>query len=396
MPVDAEVSIVGGGVMGLFLAVELRRRGAQRVSLIEKRFCGAGSSGKSGAICRQHYSNEVTAGLARDSLGAYSTFPERFGGSAGFVRTGCLFLSSRDHARTMEQNVDLQRSWGINTRMVSLDDCRDLEPHLDLSDQPAACYEPDTGCCDPMDVLQTLEALALHLGVELVEGERVSTIDTAKGSVRGVTLESGRQIASDVVVNCAGPWAAALARTAGVDLPIRASKPQIAFTRRPVAFGGAQRSHVTVCDLVHQYYTRPFFAGQTLMGGLDMEQDPVIEDPDLEEEGIDDQVVAELNRRLVQRFPIMQRGRSMGGMGALYAITPDYHAIIGPESKARGLYTCAGFSGHGFKMAPEIGRELACHITTGSYDRHDMGIFRSGRFADDQPVRGRYEYSILG
>lgn len=392
----ADVCIVGGGVMGLFLAFHLRRQGVARVVLAEKRFCGAGSSGKSGAICRQHYSNEVTAGLARDALVVFSEFAAHFGNDGGFRRTGCLFFAPPGHADTMRKNVALQRSWGISTEMVDLHRAESLEPRFDLSDGPAACFEPDAGYCDPLVVLAGVEAACGHLGVEMRIGERALRIEVGGERVKGAVLESGETVGADVVVNCAGPWAAGLAKSAGVEVPIRATKPQIAFTRRPADSGGESRGHPVVCDLVNSYYARPDLPGQTLIGGLDMEADPPVPDPDAEQEGIEDGVVAELNTRLVRRFPAMSRGRSRGGMGALYACTPDYHPVIGPQKEVGGLWTCAGFSGHGFKFSPEIGRALAGWIVGGSPTDHDLTIFRPQRFAEGKPVRGRYEYSILG
>ncbi len=395
----SDVLIIGGGVMGLFTAVHLRQLGVSHVTLIEKRFCGAGSSGKSGAICRQHYSNEVTAGLARDSLARFASFAGDFANDGGFRRTGCLFFASPENAQALRNNVELQQSWGIDTHMVGLGasgGVGSIEPRFDVSDGPAACYEPGAGWCDPALVLHALEHAARGMGVEVRIGERARAIETDGGRCQGVTLEGGERIEAGTVVNCAGPWAAPLARTAGVNLPINATRPQIAFTRRPFDAGGFDRDHPIVCDLVNSYYCRPDAAGLTLIGGLDMEADPPVPDPDDEAEGIADGIVATLNARLANRFPAMQRARSRGGMSALYACTPDYHPIIGPHAGCERLYTCAGFSGHGFKLSPEVGRELAHHIVKGSWADHDMDIFRATRFEDGDPVRGRYEYSILG
>lgn len=391
-----DVIIIGGGVMGLFTAVHLRRLGVASVALVEKRFCGAGSSGKSGAICRQHYSNEVTAGLARDSLVRFASFGREFGNDGGFRRTGCLFFATPSNAASLRANVELQRSWGIDTRMVSSDELRGIEPRFDLADGPAACYEPGAGWCDPALVLAGLEAAARAVGVALMIGPRVKRITVRGGAVQGVVLDDGRELCAQTVVNCAGPWAAPVATTAGIDLPIAVTRPQIAFTRRPVDAGGLAREHPIVCDLVHSYYCRPDVQGITLIGGLDMEADPPVPDPDAEQEGIEHGIVAELNARFARRMPDMERSRSRGGMGALYACTPDYHPIIGSHAGVAGLFTCAGFSGHGFKLSPEVGREVAHRVVHGVWADHDMDIFRASRFAEGDPVRGRYEYSILG
>ena len=389
-----DVVIIGGGVMGLFTALRLRELGAS-VTLLEKRFCGAGSSGKSGAILRQHYSNETTAALARDSLGVFSGFGARFGNDAGFRRTGCLFFAPPELRDAMRHNVALLRGLGIDTEMIEPDRARAIEPRFDVSDDPACCVEWDAGYVDPMLVLAALEAAARDRGVAVRTGERAEAILRRSGAVAGIELRGGEIIGAETVVLAAGAWTAALASGAGLSLPIRATRPQIAFTRRPCD-AGFDRDHPIVCDLVNAYYARPDLPSLTLIGGLDMEADPPVDDPDHEPEGIDDAIVEELNRRLARRMPAMSRGRSRGGMSALYACTPDYHPIVGPAPGLRGLFLCAGFSGHGFKLSPEIGRELAHLVARGSWETHDLTLFRAERFEQNDPVRGRYEYSILG
>ena len=390
-----DVIIIGGGVMGLFAAIHLKDLGVPSVTLLEKRFCGAGSSGKSGAILRQHYSNEVTAALARDSLTVFSGFASRFANDAGFRRTGCLFFAPPEQRDAMRHNIAMLRALEIDTEMLEPDRARAIEPRFDVGDDPAVCVEWDAGYVDPLLVIAALEASARDRGVSLRVGERAATILMRSNRVTGVQLATGEIMASDTVVIAANAWAAPLAATADVTLPIRATRPQIAFTRRPYD-AGFDRDHPIVCDLVNAFYTRPDLPSLTLIGALDMEADPPVEDPDAEPEGIDHDIVADLNRRLARRFPAIARGRSRGGMSALYACTPDYHPLIGPVPDREGLYVCAGFSGHGFKLSPEVGRELAHRIVRGTWADHDMTIFRPQRFEENDPVRGRYEYSILG
>src|SRR5207237_2938329 len=86
----ADILIVGGGVIGTSIALHLARRKAGRVLLLEKAYLAAGSSGKSGAIVRQHYSNALTVAMARQSLRVFEQFPDVVGGPAVFTRTGMV------------------------------------------------------------------------------------------------------------------------------------------------------------------------------------------------------------------------------------------------------------------------------------------------------------------
>src|SRR5437667_13425 len=94
-----DILIVGGGVMGVSIAYALGRRRVGRVVLLEKSFLGAGSSGKSGAIIRQHYSNRLTASMAQKSLRVFEHFEDVVGGPPVFTHTGMvLVVNERDRA----------------------------------------------------------------------------------------------------------------------------------------------------------------------------------------------------------------------------------------------------------------------------------------------------------
>src|SRR5215207_11296487 len=108
MAVNCDILIVGGGVMGTSIAWHLARRRCGRVVLLEKTFLGAGSSGKSGAIIRQHYSNTLTAAMAQKSLRVFERFDEIVGGPPVFTRTGmAIVVNDRDRAG-LEANLQMQ------------------------------------------------------------------------------------------------------------------------------------------------------------------------------------------------------------------------------------------------------------------------------------------------
>ena len=98
--------IIGGGIMGASLAYHLTRHGNERVLLIEKSFAGAGSTGKSGAILRQHYSHEITIAMAREGLDWYSRFEEEHGRSISFHRPGMAFICTEENRPNLQRNVE--------------------------------------------------------------------------------------------------------------------------------------------------------------------------------------------------------------------------------------------------------------------------------------------------
>src|SRR5437660_9039234 len=114
-----DILIVGGGVMGVSIAHALAQRRVGRVVVLEKAYLGAGSSGKSGAIIRQHYSNRLTARMAQLSLRVYEQFDDRVGGPPVFTHTGMVVVVHERDRAGLEANIAMQRELGIDVRLIS-------------------------------------------------------------------------------------------------------------------------------------------------------------------------------------------------------------------------------------------------------------------------------------
>src|ERR1700675_1403989 len=130
----AEVIVVGGGVMGASIAWALSSRRAGRVLVLEKSFLGAGSSGKSGAIIRQHYSNPLTALMARTSLRVFENFDSLVRGPPVFTHTGMVLVVNEKDRAGLQANVAMQRELGIDVRPVSAVDLAEIDPNARLAD----------------------------------------------------------------------------------------------------------------------------------------------------------------------------------------------------------------------------------------------------------------------
>src|SRR6184192_2836679 len=134
MAVSCDFLIVGGGVIGSSIAFHLAQRRAGRVLLLEKSFLGAGSSGKSGAIVRQHYSNRLTAAMARKSLRTFEHFDDLVGGPPVFTRTGMVIVVNEGDRAGLEANLALQQELGIDTRLVSAQELAYIDPNARLAE----------------------------------------------------------------------------------------------------------------------------------------------------------------------------------------------------------------------------------------------------------------------
>jgi len=391
IPKSADVVVVGGGINGTSTAFHLARYGL-RVALVEKDFIAAGPTGRSSAIVRQHYSNEVTARMALNSLRFWQNFGDIVGGDCGFRQTGFLVCVRQEHLEGLKANIALQQSVGINTRLVWADELPSLEPHISTEDIVAAAYEPESGYCDPASAANSFANATRRLGGIILQGTKVLSIQTLGDKVTGVLTDKG-PIAAEKVVIAAGPWSPLLAKTAGIDLPITASRHQVCLYRWPEGFQG----HMINGDFVAGIYLRPETGRQMLVGSLSAEEaEDRVEDLDHFNQSADFATITRFAEQVAHRYPDMQRGTAAGGYAALYDVTPDWHPIIDAAPGIRGLYICAGGSGHCFKLAPAIGQMTAKLVVEGKKPEDDVNLFALDRFATGRLVKGKYEYSILG
>ena len=386
-----DVIVIGAGIMGSSSAFELASRGLQ-VGVVEKNVLGVGSTGKSSAIIRQHYSNEVTARMALHSLRVFQDFKEVVGGEAGFRSTGFLVLTPEKDVEGLRSNVAMQKSIGVRTEILTADEVKHRWPYLETADLVAAAYKPESGYTDPNLTLNSYVSAAKRRGAEFMLETEVSAIRMAGGKIQGVDTNKGA-FDAPVAINCAGAWGAQVARLAEVEAPIDSCRVQVAFYRRPA---GYEAVHPVVADFTQAVYWRAETGDLTLVGLIDPAEKEAVVDPDAYNEAVDFEFVADAGERVVRRFPAMEYGQNTGGFAALYGITPDWHPLLDEAIDGSGFFLCAGFSGHGFKLGPAVGRMVADMVTGETSEGLDRSHFRLSRFAEGKPVQGAYEYSIAG
>lgn len=378
------------------------------VVLFEKSHLAAGSSGRSGAILRQFYSDGELVRIARDSLRVYARFQTTTGRDIGFQRLGVLTIGGPAAPHTIElveRNAELLRANGVDARSLDARAMRELVPGLVVDDASVGCHEPDGAGVDPVRTVEAFAALAREAGAITRIGERVLAIEIEGGRVRGVRTTDGTMVAERVVV-AAGPWSAPMLAAIGVDIPLHVVRPEQhmlalprAVSRRMVErddsiaesvmgrFGLESNAlpepaHPVILDLERGFYTRcEGHAARTRVGRMDHSEDATIVDPD----GIDE-VVSEAFRAwargvLESRLPRYREEADAGSLVGLYTLTPDAQAAIGPWPTIEGLYVCTGFSGHGFKLAPSIGAGVAQMLDGELVTEFDAAFFAPTRFA---------------
>jgi glycine/D-amino acid oxidase-like deaminating enzyme len=387
----ADVIVVGGGCVGASAAFWLASRHGQRVVLMERRQVGSGPTSYTSGIVRMHYSLDPLIRMALRGLAVFERFDEIVGGTADFRRTGFLMLVPPGQEETLEANVRMQQRLGVQTMLLDRDGVKGLEPRLRLDDVGAAAYESLSGYADGHATATAFAAAARRHGAQILEDTAALRVVTEDGRIAGVETASGRVHAGAVLI-AAGPWTRDLLAPLGIDLPIRATRHQVALLEAP---GGVPPFGMVFVDLGTGVYTRPDVDTQFLLGSVEESPEEEVS-PDAFNEGLDFAFVERMAARLEHRIPQFAGAAVRRGFASLYDVTPDWQPILGEVPGIRGLFVAAGFSGHGFKLSPAVGEAMADLITRGSSGAIDLEPFRLSRFAEGALIHSPYVHGIVG
>ena len=392
MSETADIIIIGGGVMGTSIAYHLAKQRVGKVMLLERQALCNGTTGRSGAIVRQHYSNDFTIRMARDCLSVFQHFDELIGGDCGFVTTGMIVMVNEQGAEALRANVKMQQEQGVDTQLIQPEEVSDAAQGYSGNGVALACYEPGTGVADPMATTHCFARRAREFGATIHEGVTVTQFLTVSERAVGVRTNAGDFQASKVVL-AANVWSVALAKAIGISLPITATRHPMVVLRRPNDFGGRSGLHAVGLDLTRDIYLRPDSGGITLVGSSENIFTP--RNPDDYAQGLTEQEIAHFRTMAGGTIPALTRAVPRGGWAGIYDDTPDFHPILDELPGYEGLYGAFGFSGHGFKLSPSVGQWMAQLILTGT-KHDDMHHFAFDRFTHGREIHPRYQSGVLG
>ncbi len=383
----ADAVIIGGGVMGCGILYNLALRGMTNATLLERDVLGSGSTGRSQAILRMHYSNAVTTRLAWDSLAIFRDFEEMTGTPSGYTRTGYFVIVGREDRDALLANVEMQRAQGVDTSIATAEDVREIAPMVEPAEGESFAYEPQSGYADPYSVTTGYASAAREMGARIASGSPATGVEVSGGRVRAVTTADGR-IETPIAVVAAGPWSGRFLSGIGVDVPLTPVRHQVIMLRRPERL---VPDHPIIGDVVNDMSPRPDIGGLTLVGVGEDET----ADPDTFEQGVDMAMVEDTFRKLTRRMPGMAQALFRGGWSGLFTTTPDWHPVLDAVDGVEGLFVAVGFSGHGFKLSPMIGVVMAELITEGRAASVDISQLSLDRFARRRHLRSRYSMQVL-
>ena len=365
--------------MGASAAYHLTRLGLTDVVLVEReKMLAAGSTGRNAGGVRHQFSNAANIELSIESIRLIERFADEVGHAVDFHQDGYLFLLSSDRSvEVFRRNVALQRSLGVDVDWLDAAGAARLAPGLDVNGVAAATFCAKDGIADPNGVTTGFARAAQAAGAAIERDTEVIGIDVASGRVRAVETTRGR-IETPVVVNAAGPYARLVGRMAGVDVPVDPFRRHI-FIAANVP---TPPTHLMVIDFETTFYYHREGAG-ILFGMGDPDETPTFDMT------VQWDFLPKVIDVAVGRLPALADASVSHAWAGLYEMTPDHNPIIGPSRDVAGLFTIAGFSGHGFQHSPAAGRILADLIARRD-PKFDVTPFAPGRFGATAAAGERY------
>ena len=354
--------------MGCSLAFYLSRAG-RSVTVVDRGRIGQGATAACAGGIRAQFSTEINIRLGIEAKRLLAQFAQVTGQTADFRPVGYLFLLTTDEERSrFHDALQVQRRCG-------LDDVVELEPAeagamvagLRMDDLSGATFCPSDGLAGPNEVTYGFANAARRQGAVILENAPVEAFLTSGGSVSGVRTSAG-EIECPQTVICAGPWSASVGALLGLQLPIVPSPRQV-FVSEP--FAGIRGSSPMTIDFHTSFYFHP--EGEGVLFGM---SDPAT--PPGDDTRVDWSFLDRITSVAERRWPPLLDARVKTAWAGLYENTPDFQPLIGPLQP--GLWIAAGFSGHGFMMAPVLGRWLAVWMLDGA-PPGDLGAFAPSRFA---------------
>ncbi len=364
----SSVGVVGAGITGLSVAWHLRQRGLGPVTVYERRGIGAGASGVQPGGVRQQWSTRENCLLARESAGFYAELDARLGtrARARLEPCGYLFVAHSPEAlAALGANVAVQQAAGVPSRLVEPEEAAELVPGLVAGAISGAAWCGEDGYFDNAQaVVEAFGEAALRDGarLELAEVEAVEP----DGGGWGLRLAGGRRAVAEQVVVAAGWDSPPLVRGLGLELPIEREARHL-FYSEPLA---ERLLEPLVVSVERRFAAKQLANGRLLASDLGARGDPH-----------DGREVwrANVRRAVEELLPQLEFVPLPLLVSGDYDVTPDHQAILGGVDSFPGLWLAAGFSGHGFMMAPAVGRRLAA-LAAGEEPGPELAHFALERF----------------
>ncbi len=344
----ADVVIIGAGINGCALAYELAKRGKD-VVVIDRRHIAAGATGRCGAGIRQQWSTKENAILAKKSVEIFENLSNELNYDIDFRQGGYLIaIHDENDMKQAKKNVEMQKSIGLDVRIIDADEIKEIVPILDPKGMEAigATFCPTDGHASPFKTVYGYAMAAIKHGAKFYKFTEAKKIKVEDNAIKSVVTDRG-EIKTSIVVNAAGAWSSQVAKMVGIELPNKPVRKE-ALVTEPIK----RIFDAMVISFRHGIYFSQMEEGQ-ILGGIPSPEERVgyyMESTF--------SFLQHMAYMLGKYAPVLKSINVMRQWTGFYDVTPDALPILGKTS-VEGFIQCNGFSGHGFMISPMVARLLA-------------------------------------
>ncbi len=417
IPAAADAVVIGGGIVGVFSAYYLARRGL-KVALVEKGRIGAEQSSRNWGWCRQQNRDARELPMATKSLDLWERFAEESSEDTGFRRCGLLYLSnSEEELAGWARWRDFARTVGVATNM--LDSAEATERGRATGTRwKGGVFSPSDGTADPANAAPAVARAILKLGGTIHQFCAARGIETEGGRVSGVVTEHGT-IRTKTAILAGGAWASSFCRQLGIRFPQASIRSSI-LSVSPGAIGLPDALHTTAVSVTRrgdgghtlaisgrgrldptpqQFRFAPQFLPMFVRrwrslapGGLEgfrsgheslarwrLDEATPMERMRILDPAVDKGTIRLIHSRALELLPALSRTSIAAAWAGYVDSTPDGVPGIGEVATFPGFILAAGFSGHGFGIGPGAGHLIA-DLVTGDEPIVDPRPYHPDRF----------------
>ncbi|WP_321816338.1 MULTISPECIES: FAD-binding oxidoreductase [unclassified Paraburkholderia] len=382
--------VIGAGVIGTSVAHHLAALGAKSVLVVDQGTIGAGTTSQSSGLLRTHYSVRQNVELARASWWAFNNFADYLGddeASCGLVKCGYMIAAPEgDKLDPLAASLRAQQDMGIEVQLLDRAQAHERLPIATFDDAALIGFEPEAGFADAYLVATSFARSARHRGVKIMENTRVTGVIREGRRVVGVDTTAGR-FSCGTLISTQNIWTPELAGWIGVDLPVKPERHTVLALEcdaAPYTFAMPAFKDLGSAGML---YFRSYGGSQMLVS------EGVVGDtlnaPETEQGDISLDYVAEVGAQVAEHFPAYETAGLASSWTGVYDVTPDWNPVLGNVADVEGLTVGFGFSGHGFKLSPGIGKLLAQHAL-GLPTDVSLEPYALSRFASGQLLTGKY------
>ncbi len=424
LPKQADVVVIGGGIIGVSAAFSLAERGIS-VALVEKGVIGGEQSSRNWGWCRRQNRDERELPLSGVSMERWDTFASKIDEDVGFRRCGLSYVTDNPAQMAEWENWQtLAAQYGVNSRIMTPKEAHERVPAQGRQ-WLGGVYSADDGKGEPPIAAPTIAHGARgKFGLTIHQACAARGLDLTNGAVSGVVTEKGT-IRTQAVINAGGAWASMFCRRYGIELP-QASVRQTAIRTRPMADLG-EALYTPECTLTRRLdgsytlavsgratidltpqglrYARIFlpmffkrlkaiefgvsssmFRGPEALASWSNDTKSPFEHIRILDPAPSQRTIKAILKAVTTQFPAFKGAEIGDSWGAYVDCTPDSVPVISAVDRIPGLYIAAGGSGHGFGLGPGLGH-LAADLVANATPCIDPTPFRLSRFYDGTGVR---------